>query len=179
MKYRQLQLSNTSITARNHVISCINVWLWSSSTAKARHMVSSGIRQPIFNKDRTKLRTDTEGDIGKRIWRIIISRYVYVKQFTVESGHKSPQPICAMLIAKAPPRMQRFRLKVQKYDTAINLTPWKYLEIADVLFRIFHPHLPDDELNLESQVQIDLNDVPISDDMLRTLQQVKTKFDKK
>ena len=44
------------------------------------------------------------------------------------------------------------------------------MAIADALSRAFLPHLPDDEINLESQVHMVLNNLPISDEMLRTFQ---------
>ena len=52
----------------------------------------------------------------------------------------------------------------------IKFTPGKDLAIADALSRAFLPQLPDNELNLESQVHMVLNNLPISDDMLRTFQ---------
>ena len=94
--------------------------------------------------------------------------YVYGKHFTVESDHKPLQPIFTKPIANAPPRIQRFRLKLQKYDMTIKFTPGKDLAIADALSRAFLPQLLDDELNLESQVHMVLNNLPISDYMLRT-----------
>ena len=143
-------------------------------------MRSSGIRQQIFNEDRTKLRTDREGDIGNRIWHTTISR-LRIWQ-TLHSGIRPQtlQPIFTKPILNAPPRIQRFRLKLQKYDMTIKFTPGKDLAIADTLSRAFLPRLPEDELNLESQVYVHmvLNNLPISDEMLRTffkLRQAKTK----
>ena len=52
----------------------------------------------------------------------------------------------------------------------IKITPGKDLAIADALSRAFLPQLPDDELNLEGQVHMVLNNLPISDEMLRTFQ---------
>ena len=52
----------------------------------------------------------------------------------------------------------------------IKFTPGKDLAIADALSRAFLPQLPDNELNLESQVHMVLNNLPISDQMLRTFQ---------
>ena len=42
--------------------------------------------------------------------------YLYGKSFTVESDHKPLQPIFKKPICKAPPRIQRFRLRLQKYS---------------------------------------------------------------
>ena len=58
----------------------------------------------------------------------------------------------------------------------ITFTPGKDLAIADALSRAFLPQLPDDELNLESQVHMVLNNLPISDEMLITFQ-IKTSKD--
>ena len=96
--------------------------------------------------------------------------YVYGKHFTVESDHKPQKPIYSKPISNAHPRMQRFRLKLQKYDRSKKFTPGKDLAIADALFRIFQHHLPDDELNLKSQVHMVLNNLPICDEILRTFQ---------
>ena len=97
--------------------------------------------------------------------------FVYGKHFTLESGHKPLKPIYSKPISNAPPRMQRFRLKLRKYYMTIKFTPGKDLAKADALFsRIFQPHLPDDELNLKSQVHMVLNNLPISDEMLRAFQ---------
>ena len=58
----------------------------------------------------------------------------------------------------------------------IKFTPGKDLAIADALSRAFLPQLPDDELNLESQVHMVLNSLPISDEMLRTFQIETSKY---
>ena len=49
--------------------------------------------------------------------------YVCGKHFTVESDHKPMKPIYSKPISNAHPRMQRFRLKLQKYDMTIKFTP--------------------------------------------------------
>ena len=96
--------------------------------------------------------------------------YIYGKHFTVESDHKPLQPIFSKPIANAPPRIQRFRLKLQKYDMTIQFTPGRNLPVADALSRAYLPQLPEDELNLESQVHMVLSNLPISDKMLNTFQ---------
>ena len=45
--------------------------------------------------------------------------YVYGKPVIVESDHKLLQPIFSKPITSAPPRIQRFRLKLQGYDRTI------------------------------------------------------------
>ena len=53
-------------------------------------MGSSGIRQWIFNKYRTKVHTDKEEDIGNRIWHTTISR-LHIWQ-TLHSGIRPQTP---------------------------------------------------------------------------------------
>ena len=53
--------------------------------------------------------------------------YLYGKSFTVESDHKPLQPIFKKPICKAPPRIQRFCLRLQKYDMHIEFKPGKEL----------------------------------------------------
>ena len=91
--------------------------------------------------------------------------YVYGKLFVVESHHKPLQPIFSKPIACAPPRIQRFRLKLQRYMT-IQYTPGKNLPITDILLRAYLPRLPEDQLNLESQVHVIMSNLPISETML-------------
>ena len=71
--------------------------------------------------------------------------YLYGKSFTVESDHKPLQPIFKKPICKAPPRIQRFRLRLQKYDMHIEFKPEKELTVADTLSRAFIPAKKQDE----------------------------------
>ena len=57
--------------------------------------------------------------------------YLYGKSFMVESDHKPLQPIFKKPICKAPPRIQRFRLRLQNYDMHIEFKPGKELTVAD------------------------------------------------
>ena len=59
--------------------------------------------------------------------------YIYGKHFTVESDHKPLRPIFSKPIASSPPRIQRFRLKLQKYDMTTQFTPERNLSVADAL----------------------------------------------
>jgi len=59
--------------------------------------------------------------------------YVYGQKFIVENDHKPLQSIFQKSIAKSPPRIQRFRLRLQRYDFNMNYTPGKDLHVSDAL----------------------------------------------
>ena len=51
------------------------------------------------------------------------NQYIYGRAFLVESDHKPLQPILKRNIDKAPPRIQRMLLRLQKYDFELVFTP--------------------------------------------------------
>ena len=90
--------------------------------------------------------------------------YLYGKCFTVESDHKPLQPIFKKPICKAPPRIQRFRLRLQKYDMHIEFKPEKELMVADTLSRAFIPTKKQDkETEAEFQVHLIMSSLPMSE----------------
>ena len=52
----------------------------------------------------------------------------------------------------------------------IQYTPGKNLSVADTLSRAYLPRLPEDELNLESQVHMIISNLPISETILTKFQ---------
>ena len=98
--------------------------------------------------------------------------YLYGKSFTVESDHKPLQPIFKKPICKAPPRIQRFRLRLQKYDMHIEFKPGKELTVADTLSRAFIPaKKQDEETEAEFQVHLIMSSLPMSEIQLKRFQQ--------
>ena len=61
------------------------------------------------------------------------NEYVYGARFVVESDHKPLQSIFQR--NKAPPRIQRMLLRLQKYDIELQFTPGTDIPIADALSR--------------------------------------------
>ena len=61
--------------------------------------------------------------------------YLYGLQFTVETDHRPLKSIFGKSITKAPPRIQRFLLRLQRYDFKLEFTPGKNLFVADTLSR--------------------------------------------
>ena len=105
-------------------------------------------------------------------------QYIYGRQFTVESDHKPLIPIFSKSVMKAPPRIQRMLLNMQKYDVKVEYCPGKMLLVADALSRVGNApvdHTLDEDLNFE--VCSVVNTLPMSD---RALEEFKseTKQDK-
>ena len=116
--------------------------------------------------------------------------YLYGKPFSVESDHKPLQSIFTKQICKAPPRIQRFPLKLQKYDMEIQFKPGKELPVADTLLQtfcssscrhsapdtLFIPAKEGDTKNeTEYQVNLVMPSLPISNSQLNRFRQETTK----
>ena len=98
--------------------------------------------------------------------------YQYGKSFTVKSDHKPLQPIFKKPICKAPPRIERFRLRLQKYDMYTEFKPGKQLIVADSLSRVFIPaKKQDEETEAEFQVHLIMSSFPMSEIQLKRFRQ--------
>ena len=98
--------------------------------------------------------------------------YLHRKPFIVESDHKPLQPTFTKPICKAPPRVQRFLMKLQKFDMEIQFKPGKELPVADTLLRAFIPAKEcDAEDEGEYQVHLVMSTLPISNQQINRFQQ--------
>ncbi len=61
--------------------------------------------------------------------------YIYGKAVVVQSDHKPLENIMQKQLSKAPARLQRMLLQLQKYELNIAYTPGKHMHIADMLSR--------------------------------------------
>lgn len=85
--------------------------------------------------------TDTEqryAQIEKELLAILFAarkfnQYIYGKPVMVQSDHKAVENIMQKQLCKAPARLQRMLLQLQKYDLNIAYTPGKHMYIADML----------------------------------------------
>ena len=59
--------------------------------------------------------------------------FLYATQFKVENDHRPLQPIFSKSITKAPPRIQRFLLAMQRYNFELAYVPGKQSVIPDTL----------------------------------------------
>ena len=62
-------------------------------------------------------------------------QYVYGQSFQIETDHKSLVPIFLKPLVDSPPRIQRMRLRLQKYDFHLSYVPGKWMHTPDALSR--------------------------------------------
>jgi hypothetical protein len=77
--------------------------------------------------------------------------YTYGKRVIVRSDHKPLKAIFSKPLNKAPPRIQRFLLRLQKYDLRVEFTPGSEIPVADTLSRAYlnhqvKPEVPEQEI---------------------------------
>ena len=94
--------------------------------------------------------------------------YVYGQEFVVVSDHQPLKSIFNKALAKSPARLQRFRLRLQKYSFNVEYQRGKFMFVADALSRAPTddpiPEIPDDEMN--ACIHAVTDNLPISDDRL-------------
>ena len=95
-------------------------------------------------------------------------QYVYGHHFDVENDHKPLLPIFQKSITKAPPRIQRFMLALQRYDFDLKYIPGKDAVVPDALSRAYlddcDPEISEEDL--EAYVHQIVSEMPISDKKL-------------
>ena len=76
--------------------------------------------------------------------------YLYGRKFQVINDHQPLRSIFLKPLKKSPPRIQRFRLRLQKYDFEFQYVPGKQLHVADALSRAYlsqaTPEIPDQDM---------------------------------
>ena len=100
--------------------------------------------QPITYISRALTKTETRyAQIEKELLAIVFScekfhKYIYGKQdIKVESDHKPLERIFQKELNDISLRMQRMRLKLQRYDLQVNYRPGMELLLADALSRAY------------------------------------------
>ena len=63
--------------------------------------------------------------------------YLYDRKFQVINDHQPLRSIFRKPLNKSPPRIQRFRRRLQKYDFEFQYVPGKQLHVADALSRAY------------------------------------------
>ena len=98
-----------------------------------------------------------------QIEKVVSTETFHGKKFAIETDHKPLQPIFAESITKAPPKIQRFLLRLQRYDLYVEFTPGKYLFIADALSRTYLSDTPKYAIpEVEYLVHFVISNLPIS-----------------
>ncbi|PFX12349.1 Retrovirus-related Pol polyprotein from transposon 17.6 [Stylophora pistillata] len=80
--------------------------------------------------------------IEKEILAIVFAcecfhEYSYGRAVTVRSDHKPLKAIFTKPLSKAPPRLQRLLLRIQRYDLHVQYTPGTDIPVADALSRAY------------------------------------------
>ena len=71
--------------------------------------------------------------------------YIYGKQVDVCTDHRPLEAIMKKPIAKAPPRLQRMMIRLQRYSLRVTYVPGKDLQLPDTLSRAFTDEKPSKE----------------------------------
>lgn len=102
--------------------------------------------------------------------------YTYGAEIEVLSDHKPLESIFKKPLFKVPARLQRMRLRLQKYNLKVRYVPGKFLYIADTLSRAFdQSNVPtDDDMHhdMEHFIHSVIIDLPISDVKLMELREL-------
>ena len=122
----------------------------------------------------SKSLTDTEqryANIERELLAVVYAcekfhTYVYGKSFTVQSDHKPLEMIHIKNLGAAPPRLQRFLLRLQGYDVKIKYKPGKEMLLADAMSRL--KPIPGEPIELE---EVHIRHVQFSDTKITKLQE--------
>ena len=83
-------------------------------------------------------------------------QYLYAQSFNVETDHKPLVAIFSKPLNDCPPRIQRLRLKLQRYDFELSYTPGKEMFVADKLSRNFSTStIPNSNTEEDVRVYVD------------------------
>ncbi|CAC5390625.1 unnamed protein product [Mytilus coruscus] len=94
------------------------------------------------------------------------------KKFNLETDHKPLVPLLSGKgIAELPPRIQRFRMRLLRFDFTIEHVPGKELNIADALSRAPVDLSESNEFETETKAYVDsiVNNFPASDMRLKNI----------
>lgn len=80
--------------------------------------------------------------------------FIYGKAVVVQTDHKPLEIIMRKSLGKAPPRLQRMLLQVQRHELEVQYIPGKDMLVADALSRA-HLGVPDDaDISLQGDAEI-------------------------
>ena len=91
--------------------------------------------------------------------------YIYGQKVTIRSDHKPLKAIFSKPISKVPPRIQRFLLRLQKYDLHVKFIPGSDIPVADTLSRAYlthqiKPEIPEEET--QCHIHSIIKSIPVS-----------------
>jgi hypothetical protein len=98
--------------------------------------------------------------------------YLYGHHFTVFNDHQPLKSIFGKSITECPPRIQRFFMKLQMYDSDLEYSPGKTMVVSDALSRAYlnNQSTEIDQPDLIHCIQFTFDNLPISDARLTEFQ---------
>ena len=109
---------------------------------------------------------------------IVFACETHGAEVEVHSDHKPLESIFKMPLFKVPPRLQRMRLCLQKYDIKVKYVPRKFQYIADTLSRACdESSMPSDSemhKDMEYFIHSVVSSLPISDVKLKELRDLNS-----
>lgn len=129
---------------------------------------------PIAYASRTMTATQERyAQIEKELLAVVFAcerfhQYIYGKTVEVHSDHKPLESILKKPLAKAPARLQRMLLRLQRYDINLIYKQGKSLKVADALSRAYLPETAEEisEEEMKSQVHLIYANLPCSNETL-------------
>ena len=105
--------------------------------------------------------------------------YLYGQQFEICNDHQPLKSIFNKPLSKAPARIQRFLLRLQRYNFNVNYVQGKHMHVADTLSRAAindnTPEIPENELN--TYIHSVITNLPISERRMEQFQSETSKDD--
>ena len=97
-------------------------------------------------------------------------QFTYGKDVFIESDHKPLEAIVRKPLSKAPPRLQRMFLRMQRYTYTIKYRPGTELVVADTLSRAYLPDSKSDfNTEIEEYIHSFEENLPVSKDKLQEI----------
>ena len=134
--------------------------------------------KPVSFVSRSMTEAETRyAQIEKELLAVLFSlekfnQYTYGQYVTVESDHRPLESILKKPLIKAPLRLQRMLLRLQKYNFELKFKPGKELIVADMLSRAY---LPDSESSTENEIEqyvhAIIENMPVSDEKLSEIKE--------
>ena len=93
----------------------------------------------------------------------------YGRKFKVENDHQPLKAIFSKPNSRAPSRIQRFMLRLQRYDFTLEYIPGKQMNVADALSRNYLKEVPNQEITdseMDYVIHAVISDLPISQERL-------------
>ncbi|XP_033731071.1 uncharacterized protein K02A2.6-like [Pecten maximus] len=131
-----------------------------SSTGLGAALIQDG--QPIAYASRALTETQQRyAQIEKETLAIVFGctkyhQFIFGREVTIESDHKPLQAIFRKPLNRAPPRLQRLLLTLQKYTLNVVYKPGKTMYLADALSRSY---LKETRENLVPDIDIEVNQI--------------------